>query len=40
MTKRFWHRDRKSASKWQGRFMTIAGPYCDVDTGARVVPLP
>jgi hypothetical protein len=39
MTKAFWHRDRKAA-KWPGIVVRIAGPYCDIDTGARIVPMP
>jgi hypothetical protein len=40
MTKKFWHSDRKAASKWRGVAITVAGPYCDIDTGARIVPMP
>jgi len=40
MIKNFWHRDRKSAGKWRGVSATIAGPYCDIETGARIVPMP
>jgi hypothetical protein len=40
MTKEFWHSNRKAASKRRGVAITIAGPYCDIDTGARIVPMP
>jgi len=40
MTKKIWHRDRKLAARWRGHVVTIAGPYCDIETGDRIVPLP
>ena len=38
MAMRIWYGNTKQASKWPVGFVTIARPYCSIDTPTRPIP--